>query len=342
MDGTKFGMGKNYYLTLISAVLICLCFPLFIYFTQIPIEKNETINKTIYEYVQVDSPLQPIPTLKSVNKNLALLGKALFHSPLLSKDNTISCASCHMLSFGGDDGFPVSTGVDNLKGNRNSPTILNSAFNFKQFWDGRASTLVEQAAGPIHNPVEMNSNWEQIIAKLKDDKYFSEAFSQLGVKEITPSDITLAIATFEETLITPNAPIDQFIQGDLTALTAQQKRGFNLFMNYGCATCHQGVNIGGNLFQKLGRISDISSDLLKDTGRYEITGDPFDKNVFKVPTLRNIAETAPYFHNGSISTLEEAVSIMASSQLGRKLSESEVEDIVALLQSFSAELVEVH
>lgn len=335
-------MGKNYYLTLISAVLICLCFPLVIYLTQSPVENIKFVDKTIYEFVDVDSPIQPIPTLKSINKNLVLLGKALFHSPLLSKNNTVSCASCHMLNFGGDDGFPVSTGINNLKGSRNSPTVLNAVFNFKQFWDGRASTLGEQAAGPIHNPVEMSSNWDEIIVKLKKDKYFSESFAQLKTKEITAENIVLAIATFEETLITPNAPIDQFIQGDLTALTAQQKRGFNLFKDYGCATCHQGVNIGGNLFQKLGRISDIPTDLLEDVGRYGVTGDSFDKNVFKVPTLRNIAQTSPYFHNGSVSTLEEAVTIMARSQLGRELSQSEVSDIVALLHAFSGELVEVN
>lgn len=335
-------MGKKYYLTLLCAVLVCCCIPLVIYFTQAPSKKTEIIKDTVYEFVQVSHPIQPIPQLKSVNKDLALLGKALFHSPLLSKDNTISCASCHLLSYGGDDGFPVSSGIDNHKGLRNAPTVLNAVFNFRQFWDGRAASLEEQVTGPIHNPLEMGTNWPQVIEKLSDDHYFAKAFRQLGEPQITPKKIMAAIATFEQTLITPNAPIDKFISGDITALSTQQKRGLTLFMDYGCASCHQGVNIGGNLFQKFGRITGIADDLLEDLGRYSLTSHESDKHVFKVPSLRNIAQTAPYFHNGSVSTLPEAVAIMAHSQLGRELSQSEIDDLVALLQAFSGELVELN
>lgn len=314
---------------------------MFILLTQSHAEDQNPVQETVYDFTEIEHPIQPIPTLKSVNKELVLLGKALFNSPLLSKDNTISCASCHMPNFGGEDGFPVSTGVNSLKGSRNSPTVLNSVFNFKQFWDGRAATLAEQVSGPIHNPVEMGTDWNSIVNKLSQDSYFSGAFKQMNNKEITAENIIRAITAFEETLITPNAPIDKYILGDKTALSQQQVRGLELFMDYGCTTCHQGINIGGNLFQKFGRISDIPKNLLTDLGRYDITGDDYDKNVFKVPSLRNITQTGPYFHDGSIATLEEAVTIMARSQLGRELSPSELADIVALLHAFSGELVEI-
>jgi cytochrome c peroxidase len=176
------------------------------------------------------------------------LGKALFNSPLLSKDNTISCASCHMIDFGGDDGFPVSTGINNSQGNRNSPTVLNTTFNFRQFWDGRARTLAEQTVGPIHNPVEMGSSWDEIIPKVSQDSYFNKAFKTLSADGVTPNNIIKAITTYEESLITPNSPIDNYLLGDKEALTAQQVRGLALFKNYGCSTCHQGRNIGGNIY----------------------------------------------------------------------------------------------
>jgi cytochrome c peroxidase len=246
-----------------------------------------------------------------------------------------------MVNFGGDDGFPVSTGINNAQGERNSPTVLNATFNFRQFWDGRASSLAEQAAGPIHNPVEMGSTWDEITPKLSQDNYFNKAFKHLSADGVTPENIIKAITIYEESLITPNSPIDNYLLGDKEALTAQQIRGLRLFTNYGCSTCHQGRNIGGNIYQKLGRINDIPKILTLDKGRYTVTNEKADEFIFKVPTLRNIAETGPYFHNGSIENLSDAVRIMASSQLGRKLSNDEVADIVALLHSFSAKVLEV-
>jgi cytochrome c peroxidase len=246
-----------------------------------------------------------------------------------------------MIDFGGDDGFPVSTGVNNSKGKRNSPTVLNSTFNFRQFWDGRASTLNDQISGPVHNPSEMASSWPEIINKLQSDKYFSKTFKQLSSKGITVDNILKAITVYEESLITPNSPIDQYLLGDNSALSEQQKRGLDMFIIYGCTSCHQGRNIGGNIYQKLGRINDIPEILTLDQGKYDVSKLEKDRFVFKVPTLRNIAETAPYFHNGAIDTLPEAVRIMASTQLGRQLTDSEVDDIVALLQAFSAKVIEV-
>lgn len=245
-----------------------------------------------------------------------------------------------MVNFGGDDGFPISTGVNNLQGQRNSPSVLNAVFNFRQFWDGRSANLTEQAVGPIHNPIEMASSWEQIIPKLEADQYFARQFNRLSPEGITPEAIIKAIVTFEESLITPNSAIDRYLKGDPSALTEQQKRGLQMFNDYGCSTCHQGINIGGNIYQKFGRLTDVPESLSKDLGRYLITSQERDKHVFKVPSLRNVELTAPYFHDGSIATLEQAVEIMAKSQLGRELSRDDINDLIALLKSFTGELAD--
>ena len=334
-------MDKKYYISLVCAFFFCSIFPSVVYYSSFDINEDKKQIKTTYLFENVDGPIQPIPRQVTIDKDWVTLGKALFNSPLLSKDNTISCASCHMVHFGGDDGFPVSTGINNAQGERNSPTVLNTTFNFRQFWDGRASTLEEQMVGPIHNPIEMGSSFKDITEKLSLDAYFNTTFNRLSDEGITAKNIIKAITTYEESLITPNSPIDRYLLGNKDALTAQQIRGLNLFIEYGCSTCHQGRNIGGNIYQKLGRISDIPEILTLDKGKFLLTNDPIDEYTFKVPTLRNIAETAPYFHNGAINTLPEAVRIMATSQLGRELADSEVEDIVALLHSFSAKLLEV-
>ena len=296
---------------------------------------------TEYESVQVDGPIQPIPKIVNIDQDWVLLGKALFHSPLLSQDNSVSCSSCHMISLGGDDGFALSTGVSNQKGERNSPTVLNAVFNFRQFWDGREPNLTLQIEGPIHNPVEMATNWPDVVTKLKADSYFASTFAQLSPDAVNKENIVKALVTYEESLVTPGAPIDRYVMGDKTALTAQQVRGLNKFISFGCATCHQGKNIGGNFYQKLGRIDAIPDKLSQDLGKYEFSKDPADKYVFKVPSLRNVAETAPYFHNGLVESLPEAVNIMAKSQLGMTISESDNRDIVALLHAFSAPVQEV-
>lgn len=298
------------------------------------------ISDTQYEDIKVDGPIQPIPRTINIDPQWANLGKALFNSKLLSGDGSISCASCHLIHFGGDDGFPLSIGVNNNTGHRNSPTVLNATFNFRQFWDGRSETLADQVAQPIHNPIEMNSNWPQIIQKLEKDPWFSKTFKQLSSKGITSETITKAITTFEETLITPDAPIDRFLLGDKDALTQQQQRGFKTFQDIGCITCHQGRNIGGNLYQKIGRINAVPEKLKDDLGLFTLTQEPEDRHVFKVPSLRNVAETAPYFHNGSVETLEEAVTIMAKAQLAITLSETDKSDLVAFLKSLSAPVYE--
>lgn len=298
--------------------------------------------ETQYDYQYVDGPIQPLPKIKAIDHNWRLLGQALFHSTLLSSDNSVSCASCHVISLGGDDGFAVSTGVDDQLGQRNSPTVLNAVFNFRQFWDGREQNLALQIEGPIHNPVEMATSWPEVITKLNADPYFSSAFTSISSQGVTKENIVKALVTFEQSLVTPDAPIDRYLLGDKSALTEQQIRGLDKFISFGCATCHQGKNIGGNFYQKLGRLDEIPVKLKLDLGLYEFSKDPADKFTFKVPSLRNIAQTAPYFHNGSVATLPEAVSIMAKTQLGMDISNQDKADIVALLQSFSAPIQELN
>ncbi|MBQ4860562.1 c-type cytochrome [Pseudoalteromonas sp. MMG013] len=299
-----------------------------------------TSNKPHFEFITVNGPIQPIPAKANFDQAWVQLGKSLFNSKLLSDDNTVSCASCHLVDYGGDDGFALSTGVNNALGERNSPTVLNAVFNFRQFWDGRSTDLFEQVAGPIHSPVEMNSNWQQIIGKLNNEPKIKQAFKDLNENDITQHNISKAITIYQSSLITPNSAFDRFILGNLNALTAQQKRGWNAFQELGCISCHQGRNIGGNMYQKLGRIDEIHGVLKKDLGRYNVTKNPNDKHIFKVPSLRNVALTAPYFHNGSVATLDEAVTIMAKIQLGTELSAQTQQDIVSLLHAFSSEGVD--
>lgn len=334
-------MHKRYYISLMAGILACSVVPISVYYFHSETNSERTYQKTIYYFENVAGPIQPIPRKMKVDKRWLTLGKALFHSPLLSQDNTISCSSCHLIDFGGDDGFPVSTGVGNSEGVRNSPTVLNSSFNFRQFWDGRSGTLSEQIDGPIHNPIEMGTSWPDIINKLSQDDYFNKSFQEVSTQGITSENIIKALTIYEESLITPNAPIDRYLLGDKKALSEQQQRGLSYFVNYGCATCHQGRNIGGNLYQKLGRVNEIPQILTLDLGKYELTKREQDRYVFKVPSLRNIADTGPYFHNGAIDNLPEAVRIMARSQLGRELSAQEVDDIVALLHAFSSKVIEV-
>ena len=332
----------RYYLSLVIAFVVFLATMVFYFLkTQPQPQEQQVITGTHYEDITVKGAIQPIPIKMQVDVQWVRLGKALFNSTLLSRDNTISCASCHLVNFGGDDGFPVSTGIDSQVGSRNAPTVLNAVFNFRQFWDGRSQDLADQVSGPVHNPIEMGSNWPEVINKLRREPEFNNAFLALSPDGVTQGNIVKAITTFEETLITPNAPIDRYLMGDANALTSQQKRGYDKFLQFGCIACHQGRNIGGNIYQKLGRIDVVPKKLLNDTGLFELTKKLDDMYVFKVPSLRNVAETAPYFHNGSVDSLQEAVKIMAQSQLGTVLSQQDIDDLVALLQSFSAQPYQV-
>ena len=271
-----------------------------------------------------------------VDPKKVALGKDLFFDPILSQDGTVSCASCHIISEGGDDGLQFSVGIDGQLGNINAPTVLNAVFNFRQFWDGRAADLQEQAAGPIENPIEMGNTFEDLIETLNNTPY-KDRFLKIYKEGITKNSITDAIAEYEKTLITPNSPFDRYLRGEKNALTQQQKEGYELFKLKGCIACHHGVNIGGNMYSKFGVFRDTKSSSL---GRYNVTHKERDKYLFKVPTLRNIAQTAPYFHDGRTYSLKEAVLIMTQYQLGRKISDEEVDKIVAFLHSLSGSVKE--
>lgn len=282
-------------------------------------------------------PIQPIAAGAALDPRRVSLGKKLFSDTRLSKDSTISCASCHDLSKGGADGRRVSIGVDGLPGQVNAPTVLNASLNFKQFWDGRADTLEDQIEGPVTHPSEMGSTWPDIVGRLEADAEYVRAFRATYADGITRDNIKNAIATFERSLITPNSRFDRYLKGDQSALTAVERQGYELFLELGCTTCHQGENVGGSSFQTFGVVGNYFAErgsvATADLGRFNVTGKERDKFKFKVPTLRNIARTGPYFHDGSVATLEDAVRIMARYQLGLQLTENEVGAIVAFLHT---------
>ncbi|MDD4933194.1 MAG: cytochrome c peroxidase [Methylacidiphilaceae bacterium] len=265
------------------------------------------------------------------------LGKSLYFERRLSKSSSISCNSCHDLGMAGADGLSTSLGYRWQLGSRNAPSVLNAALEFSSFWDGRAKDVEEQAKGPILNPKEMAATKELVVQRLKSIPAYVDAFHNAFPEEKDPvsfESTAKAIAAFERTLLTPSR-FDQFIAGNPSALTEQERQGLNTFVAVGCTTCHNGVGVGGGRFQKFGLIH--KPDWLKDLGRYEVTKNPADKYVFKVPSLRNVALTAPYFNDGSVWSLEEAVKTMAFAQLGRTLSDAEAKSIVSFLNTLSAD-----
>lgn len=286
-------------------------------------------------------PIQPIPMEISYNQNKAELGKMLFFDPRLSKSGWLSCNSCHNLAMGGDDNRPSSIGHQWQIGPINSPTVLNARFNVAQFWDGRAKDLQEQAGGPIANPKEMASNHQLAIKILQSIPDYQTKFEKVyGDKDISINEVTDAIAEFEKTLITPASRFDQWLLGDDSQLTLQEKEGYHLFKEKGCVACHNGVGVGGNSYQKFGVVKPYEKDK-NSLGRYNVTKKEEDKYVFKVPLLRNIELTAPYFHDGSVWSLNEAVSLMADYQLGIKLTDNETNKIVAFLKTLTGKQPEI-
>jgi len=273
------------------------------------------------------------------------LGKALFFDPRMSASGVFSCNSCHNLATGGDDNMETSIGHAWQKGPRNSPTVLNSVFNEAQFWDGRAADLAEQAKGPVQAGVEMANTPENVVATLKSMAEYVGWFRASFPDEedpVTFDNFAKAIEAYEATLITP-APFDAFLNGDDAALTEDQKAGLELFMDKGCASCHNGVNLGGNGYYPFGLIEKPGADVLPpdDKGRFAVTETADDSYVFRASPLRNIAVTAPYFHSGKVWDLDVAVAIMGTSQLGTELNADEVDQIVAFLGSLTGEIPEV-
>lgn len=307
------------------------------------IEKTvELQNPKVQISTLLEEPILPIPLKLNLDENKVRLGGKLFHDPQLSKDGTISCASCHDLERGGVDRLPVSLGMGQNKGKINSPTVFNSGFQFKQFWDGRVETLEEQTNGPIATPGEMGGfSWEDLVARLQESHEYQSEFKVIYADGITPDNIRDAIAVFEESLYTPNAPFDRYLRGNQNAITAKEKKGYELFKAYGCVTCHQGMLVGGNMFQTFGVMGDYFRDrgniTQVDFGRYNVTGNKRDRHVFKVPTLRNITLTAPYFHDASASNLDRAVKVMAKYQLGIDIPQTDVDLIIRFLRTLTGE-----
>lgn len=287
--------------------------------------------------------LRPLPLPEAQDPRRVALGEQLFFDTRLSANETVACISCHRFDLGGADGRPVSIGIEGAQGVINAPSVFNSAYAFAQFWDGRAATLEEQVAGPVHNPLEMGSNWTQVIERLSADEKLRRDFSLAYPDGLTVDNIANAIASFERTLVTPDAPFDRYLRGELGAMRAPAIEGYRRFRDYGCISCHQGVLLGGNMYQKFGVLGDYFAGRkpsTADLGRYNVTGREEDRYVFKVPSLRNVALTAPYFHDGSAGSLEAAVAIMGRYQLGRELSQDDIQTITAFLDSLSGKLPE--
>lgn len=285
--------------------------------------------------------ITPIPLNQSLDTRKVALGARLFNDTALSADDTVSCAHCHNLATGGVDRLTRSRGISGKEGNINAPTVFNSGFSFRQFWNGRAETLEEQVDGPLHNPVEMAGNWPQTIAKLSTDVQYVDTFKTIYRDGIQAHNVKDAIATFERSLITPNSRFDQFLRGNQAALNKEEQEGYLLFKQIGCTSCHQGINIGGNMYQQLGIMEDyfaVRGNVSEaDLGRYNVTKLEQDRYFFKVPSLRNIAVTQPYLHDGSAKTLEDAVRIMARFQLGKELTPAEMSRVVAFLHTLTGE-----
>ena len=296
----------------------------------------------------------PAPEDNPTTAAKVTLGKMLFMDPRFSSTGTVSCNSCHNVMEGGDDSRTFSMGVHGKTGGRNAPTVWNSAFHSVQFWDGRADLLEDQAKGPVTNPVEMGvSEIEQAMDKVRAipgyKPYFDEAF---GKDSMTVDNAAKAVAAFERTLITPNSAYDKYVKGDKKAMTAEQVRGMETFASTGCTSCHSGgafngpkMEFGQGFYAKFPTFADNKYNdrykLSADKGRESATRNAADAHMYRVPTLRNITDTAPYFHNGSVNDLSEAVRVMAKTQLNKDLSDKDVKDIVAFLAALTGPYPEI-
>lgn len=287
--------------------------------------------------VLANEPIKPISPVKNINLAQVELGKKLYFDPRLSKSGFISCNSCHNLSMGGTDNLKTSIGDHWQQGPINAPTVLNSSLNLAQFWDGRAKDLQAQAGGPIANPGEMGFTHKLAVEVLESIPQYVVEFKQVfGSDKISIDEVTLAIAEFEKTLVTPNSRFDQYLLGNKNAVTADELAGYQLFKNSGCVACHNGEAVGGNSFQKMGIVEAYKAKSPAE-GLSAVTGKDADRFKFKVPTLRNIEMTYPYFHDGEAETLSEAVELMGRLQLGKKFSAKENAQIVAFLKTLTGD-----
>lgn len=287
-----------------------------------------------------NEPIQPIPLLVALDLNKVQLGEKLFADSRLSNEHGVSCLSCHKLNQGGADRQARSMGANGVRTQVNTPTVFNIDYNFRLSWSGRYETLEAQIEGLIENV--MGVSWEQAITKLQQVPDYVRLFNAIYTDGITTPNVINAIAVYERSLTTPNSRFDQFLRGNYAALTVEEKEGYRLFKSYGCVSCHQGVNVGGNLFQKFGEIGNYFADrgniTTADYGRYNVTGSENDRYVFRVPSLRNVEITPPYFHDGTVQTLEKAINVMAKYQLGRPLSKGHTQRIAQFLKTLTGEV----
>jgi cytochrome c peroxidase len=287
-------------------------------------------------------PVQPLPLTVELDMDKVSLGNKLFHERLLSGDNTLNCASCHDLARGGTDQAKVATGIRGQQGPINSPTVYNAMYNIAQFWDGRAKDLQEQAAGPVANPIEMGAQWDEVVEKLKQVTEYQEAFAKLYPEQgLSKTTVTDAIAVFEQSLVTGNSRFDQYLRGNTAILSSHEIQGYQLFKT-NCASCHLGPALGGLSYEKMGVKRDYfkqrGGELTEaDNGRFNVTKQEQDRHFFKVPVLRNIELTFPYFHDGSVDNLAEAVQVMGNVQLGKAFTKDEIAQMVAFLQTLTGE-----
>ncbi|MGL6260206.1 cytochrome-c peroxidase [Vibrio sp. WXL103] len=288
-------------------------------------------------YVDPSLPIQPILPVEDIDIEKARVGWFLFRDPGLSSNNQVSCESCHNLQTNGAELIPVSLGVHGA-GQRNSLTVFNVVYNYRFFWDGRVNSLEEQLDGPVHNPVEMDSTWENIFGYVSQSEKYQSLFSDAGL-EINIDTIKGAIVEFERALTTLGAPFDRYLAGDAEAINPSAQRGWQAFQSEGCIACHQGTNVGGGLVMRFGYFGQdkTGSERSSDLGRFATTSKPEDRHLFRVPSLRNVGDTAPYFHDGKTQQLTDAIKIMGQSQLGKELDESTIEDIYQFLLTLSGQ-----
>jgi len=284
-------------------------------------------------------PLTPVPAVEALDSGKVELGRRLFHDVRLSRDTKTSCVSCHDLARGGDDGRARSTAADGRALDFNSSTVFNAALNPRLNWRGNFRTLQEQNEAVLLDPRLMNATWPDLLARLRADADYRVAFNARYGAPSERQHVLDALATFQRSLLTPDARFDRYLRGEHDAITPEEARGYQLFKGYGCTACHQGVNVGGNLFQKFGLFRDPFGErggpTASDLGRYTITGREADRYVFRVPSLRNVAVTAPYFHDGNTASLTQAVEVMARSQLGRELPGGDIDLIVKFLATLT-------
>lgn len=328
-------------LYLIAVIFMCLIALVLWYSSQL-LDKPKLDDETKPIAINLNNgAIEPIPLVRKLDERKVKLGEKLFNEPKLSKDNSISCAYCHSLKTGGVDRLRYSRGVNQALGVVNTPTVFNIEFNFKMHWNGVVATLEEQVDKPVYSERVMASSWPEIVSKLDKSNDYTSMFAKIYRNGINSDNIKDAIATYERSLYTPNSRFDKYLRGEQNVLTAEEQEGYRRFKAYGCVSCHQGINIGGNLFQDFGLFGNYFEDrgnvTKADLGRFNVTGNEEDRYRFRVPSLRNIELTPPYFHDGTAETLEEAVKLMGKYQLGRRLSKQDNELIAEFLKTLTGE-----